>query len=254
MLVSTNDPRLPYFGTVCLDPNVTSDLGDNTPAKQIGQPNGYDNLGPTASTDLSHAPNYPRIPVVPTGDSSTAYQNRYSIVNRQTFARMDAPTFFLTYAETALLEAEAAERGWITGDPGTFYTAGVTAAMGQFDQIASNVASSPAPITGISSGAISAYLTANPYNAGTALNQINTQIWISLFMDEYEAFANWRRSGFPALIPIANYPQNVTGGTIPRRFTYSIGEASTNPVNYEAAVSRLTGGDVMTARMWWDTP
>jgi hypothetical protein len=237
-LVSTSDPRLPYIGTVISDPSVSNDIGDNTPSKQLGQPNGYDNLG--KATDISTAPGYP------------GSQNSYSVVNRQTFSRADAPTFFLTYAETALLEAEAAQRGWSSGNPATLYASGVTAAMGQFDQIAANLGNTPAALPGIQPSAIATYLAANPYNPATALNQINTQYWVATFMDEYEAWSNWRRSGYPVLTPIANYPLNATNGTIPRRFTYSQGEASTNPTNYAAAVAGLANGDKMTSRVWWD--
>jgi hypothetical protein len=60
------------------------------------------------------------------------------------------------------------------------------------------------------------------------LQQINEQYWVAGFMDENECFANWRRSGYPVLTPV-NYPGNVTGGTIPRRFTYPQTEASPIP-------------------------
>jgi hypothetical protein len=175
-------------------------------------------------------------------------------VNRNTFSRYDAPTFFLTYAETSLLEAEAVQRGWITGDPAQFYTNGVTAAMQQFDEIASRVNSTPAPLSAIPAGTIATYLATNPYNPADALNQINTQYWVATFLDEYEAWANWRRSGFPVLTPVANYPGNVTNGTIPRRFTYPTSEPINNATNYQAAVSDLNSGDKMISHVWWDTP
>lgn len=72
-------------------------------------------------------------------------------------------------------------------------------------------------------------------------------------MDEYEAWANWRRGGYPVLTPV-NYFNNVTNGTIPRRFTYPVTEAATNSANYSDAVSRLNNGDKMTSRVWWDKP
>jgi len=105
---------------------------------------------------------------------------------------------------------------------------------------------------GPSQASITAYLTANPYNAADALEQINDQYWVASFMDENESFANWRRSNFPTLTPV-NYPGNVTNGTIPRRFTYPQGEATTNTTNYDAAVSDLSNGDKMTSRVWWDS-
>ncbi len=244
-LKSTSDPRLTYFGTVSSDPNNTDptspvSLGDTTGSIQLGQPNGFDNGG--GATDITAAPGYP------------GNQNSYSIVNRNTFARFDAPTYFLTYAETALLEAEAAVRGWDSGDPAVYYAAGVTAAMQQFGQMATLEGASPATYPAISDPAIAAYLSANPFNLADAYNQINTQYWVATFMDEYEAWINWRRSGFPVLTPVSSYPGNVTGGTIPRRFTYSTSEVSANSENYNAAVAGLSGGDKMTSRVWWDVP
>jgi Starch-binding associating with outer membrane len=227
-LRNTADPRLCYLGTVCADPTNPSDTGDTTTTRQLGQPNGYDPANSGTAYDLVTAGNWP-------GNA-----NNYSVVNRYTFARLDAPTFFLTAGETQLLLAEAAQRGWLTGAPAVYFTAGVTAAMQQLTQQAG---------AGPTADAITMWLAANPYN-GT-LDQINTQYWIAGFMDENECFANWRRSGYPSLIPV-NYPGNVTNSAIPRRFTYPQTEASTNTANYNAAVSRLSGGDKMTSRVWWD--
>ncbi len=229
-LRNTADPRLCFLGTVCSDPTNPGDTGDTTTTRQLGQPNGYDPANSGTAYDLVKAGNWP-------GNA-----NNYSVVNRYTFARLDAPTFFLTAGETQLLLAEAAQRGWVNGDPAVYFTAGVSAAMQQLTQQAG---------AGPSADAITAWLSAHPYD-GT-LDQINTQYWIAGFMDENECFANWRRSGYPSLIPVS-YPGNVTGGAIPRRFTYPQTEASTNSANYNAAVSRLTGGDKMSSRVWWDVP
>lgn len=227
-LRSTADPRLCYLGTVCTDPTNPGDMGDTTTTLQLGQPNGYDPASSGTAYDLVNAANW------------TGNTNSYSVVNRYTYARLDAPSFFLTAGETQLLLAEAAQRSWIGGDPADYFTAGVTQAMQQLTQQTG---------AGPSANAITAWLGAHPYD-GT-LEQINTQYWIAGFMDENECFANWRRSGYPSLTPV-NYPGNVTNGTIPRRFTYPQTEASTNTANYNAAVSLLPGGDKMSSRMWWD--
>jgi len=229
-LHNTGDPRLPYLATVCANPNQSADKGDTTFNRQMGQPNGYDPPRSGTHYDLIKAPGWP-------GD-----QNSYSIVNRYTFARLDAPTFFLTCAETQLLLAEAAWRGWISDDPATHYNIGVMTAMQQLKAQAS---------AGPADSLITTWLTAHPYDPANALQQINDQYWVTGFMDENECFANWRRCGYPTLTPV-NYPSNITGGTIPRRFTYPQSEASANTVNYNAAVSRLSNGDRMTSRVWWD--
>jgi hypothetical protein len=229
-LRSTNDPRLSYLGTVISDTTVPqpSEMGDTTAAHQLGQPNGYDVNG--SATDISTAANYP------------GSQKLYSYVNRYTFGRSNAPTFFLTYAETELLLAEAAQRGWISGSAATHYTNGVTGAMEMLGLQAG---------AGPSTAQVSAYVAANPLVAGSELQMINNQYWVASFMDETESWANWRRSGFPVLTPV-NYVGNATSGTIPRRYTYSTVEAATNGTNYAAAVSGLSNGDKMTSRMWWD--
>ncbi|MBT8305972.1 MAG: SusD/RagB family nutrient-binding outer membrane lipoprotein, partial [Maribacter sp.] len=141
--------------------------------------------------------------------------------------------------------AEAAERwGLAGGDPEPHYNAGVRAAMKMLELYG--------PAGAIADADIDAYLLANPFDAGNALEQINTQYWAATFLNEYEAFANWRRTGYPALVPVV-YPGNVTNGTIPRRLTYSVSEQSNNPENYAAALS-AQGPDELTTRVWWDVP
>ena len=231
-LKSTNDPRLSFEATILTDPTIVSQFGDTAAADQIGMPNGYDLSG--GPLDVSHAP----------GFNAALGQYTFSYVNRYTFARTDAPTFYLTYGETELLLAEAAERGWISDDPATHYNNGVTGSILQLNQAGASLTTAQA----------AAFVAANPYNAGDALNQINSQIWVTTFLDGYEAWANWRRSGFPVLVPVANYPGNVTGGTIPRRLTYPTTEAGVNAANYDAAVADLDQGDKLTSHVWWDKP
>lgn len=229
-LKNTGDPRLSYLATLCADPADPAGKGDTSFKAQLGQPNGYDGPHSGTSYDLANAPGWP------------GNQNGYSVVNRYTFARLNAPTFFLTWGETMLLLAEAAQRGWIEGAPAQYYTSGVTGAM---QQLAVQAGAGP------SNTALSVYLAANPYNPTEPLKQINIQYWVAVFMDENESFANWRRTGYPVLIPV-KYPGNVTNGTIPRRYTYPLSEAAANTTNYNTAVSRLQNGDRMTSRVWWD--
>jgi hypothetical protein len=229
-LVNNNDPRLAYIATAVADPRVTTDLGNSDPAIQIGQPNGYDRRGGT--TDISKAPNWP------------GNVNKYSVVNRTTFSRNDAPSFLLTYAETQLLLAEAAFRGWVSdASAETHYRNGVVGAMTQLTQ----TGASP----GISETVANAYVDAHPFDNTNALEQINTQYWVATFSDEIETWSNWRRSGFPILTPVV-YFGNATNGTIPRRFTYPTNEPAVNQENYSIATARLSNGDTMTSRVWWD--
>ena len=84
------------------------------------------------------------------------------------------------------------------------------------------------------------------YDAANALEQIATQRWVHLFMHGYEAWNEWRRTGFPVLTE--------PGGTaIPRRQGYPTEEQFLNKSNYNEAVNRQFGGtDDLYGRIWWD--
>jgi hypothetical protein len=83
-----------------------------------------------------------------------------------------------------------------------------------------------------------------------ALNEINTQYWVASFLNGPEAFANFRRSGFPLLTPNPYPGKEITGDFI-RRLTYPDSEGAVNPTNKQDAISRQ-GPDNLETRVWWD--
>lgn len=147
------------------------------------------------------------------------------------------PTAIMTYSEVLLLEAEAAERGWIAADPAALYEAGIRANMAQW-----NAANSP------TQAEIDAYLAQAvvQYDAGRGRDQIQLQQWIGLYMNGSEAWSHVRRTGVPDL---AAGP-DLTLSRIPVRFTYPDLEQSLNLNNYQTAVSRQ-GADALTTPVWW---
>jgi hypothetical protein len=103
----------------------------------------------------------------------------------------------------------------------------------------------------ITETAINQYITDHPFVPGaTELEQINTQYWAASFLNGPEAFANFRRSGFPALTPNP-YPDKTIGGNFITRLTYPDTEFSSNTVNIQKALERQ-GKDNMDTRIWWD--
>jgi hypothetical protein len=245
-LQTTADPRLGVVAEVPL-PGATDNArqnlaGDNTPAKQLGMPNGYDQ-GPS-TTNIANAPGYPG----PSGTGSNlAPLGNYSRPRLSVYFKRNGPEFVLTYAETELLLAEAANRGWSVGaNAATHYANGLRGAMQSLSQLDATTGT-------ISDAVITAYVAANPLSATSPLQQINEQYWVETCttFNFLEAWFNWRRSGYPVLTPV-KYPNNVTSATIPRRMPYPNTEPATNPTNYAAAVSNLSGGDVLTSRVWWD--
>ena len=258
MLKNSNDPRLAMIGTVCEDPTISVQegsnfqYGDSNPAIQQGLPDGVSDSESSPWYIGRFYPEY--VENLPAGTQfSEYYRSHYSTINRYTYSDPTAPTFVCTYAQTQLLLAEAAVRGWVSGSAQSYYENGVRAAMQQFSQFPNATALCNTYLT---QEAIDQYLTENPFDAANALEQINTQYYINCFCDEYETFANWRRSGYPELTP-TYFPEQPLGtsdtdGTIPRRFRYPSKESQDNAENYNAAVSRMAGGDHFDSRVWWD--
>lgn len=221
----THDPRLNVIAIVWV-PNGTSFVADTATALQKGMPNAAFNSFP-------------------------ADFNSYSEPNPNTILKYSAPLLVFTPAEVNLLLAEAAARGWYSGATAeALYNKAVTSAMKQWSLFGS------AGI--IADSRIASYLAQNPYNAAGSLEeqiaQLQTQKWVSLvFEDEYEIFSSWRRTGYPALTP-TNYPGNLTGGQIPRRFVIPDSEGIYNATHFIEARDRQDGTNALSSQVWWDKP
>lgn len=235
-LKTTSDPRMKYISAKYTDPNqVLALTPDTTASKQFGFPVGYDQTSVLKVTGYR-------------GTAGTG-QN-YSQLNYSVFGSATAPVFYVTNAQTKLLLAEAAQRGWLAGlsnalSAKEYYEAGVVASMDEYS-LYPNVAN-PAVSTALKT----AYL-AHPkikYDDSKALELINTQYWIASLGNGAESFANFRRSGFPTLAP-NKYNNNLQGG-FTRRFAYPNEESSRNSDSYQKAVSRM-GTDNLTTRVFWD--
>jgi hypothetical protein len=159
-------------------------------------------------------------------------------------AKTTAPNFIVTAAQNHLLLAEARFRGWIS--PTTtaleFYSLGIKAHM---DQMASFDAG-----CAVSSTDRDTYATAREaVFTGNELAHINYEYWIASFFNGPEGFANFRRSGFPALT--ANpYPGSEVAGGFINRLTYPNSELSVNSTNVQAAIADQ-GADNLATKVWW---
>lgn len=226
-LQETNDPRL---GAIAVRyPNASSSSGqtnadaDRRPEWQVGIPMGYDN---TNIDPIAHAAGLPSF-------------YAYSQIDRTRMMAPLAPSFLVTYAQTQLLLAEAAYRGWISGDVSTYYENGIRAHMQQISTSYTN--------TTIEPGAIDQYIQAHPLEPGRELEQINTQYWIASFLIPDEAWANFRRSCYPELAPNPRQDDLGPSESFMRRFGYPDAERNVNP-NIDSGVTP----DRIDTRVWWD--
>lgn len=172
------------------------------------------------------------------------------------FTSATAPGMLMSYAELQFILAEAAQRGFLTGAKTAqeYYTAGVKGSYYQFaDYIVIQnkiIAALGIDPTWYIDDFLNDYLaTYGAWNPANALKQIATEKWLAMFDQGLQAAFEWRRTGFPVLVP-AVAGQN--GGKIPVRAYYPSDESGRNPTNLAAAIARQ-GVDDLNTRVWWDT-
>ena len=148
------------------------------------------------------------------------------------------PHVLLDYSNVKFMLAEAAERG-IAGftNPASHYASAITASFDYYEV--------PGAAAYLLQPSV-AYATAT----GTWKQKIGTQKWIALYNQGFNAWTEFRRLDYPALVAPATASANADG-VVPRRFTYPIGEQTLNPASYTAAASAI-GGDKLATKLFWD--
>jgi hypothetical protein len=106
---------------------------------------------------------------------------------------------------------------------------------------------------GLTNAQVDAYFTDNPKvanlstNQTLAHNQIMTQKWIAWVGNGYEAYNDYRRTGFPRLA-LAQNAEGDNPNILPKRFVYPASELSGNANNAPAAGTEPN----TTVPVWWD--
>ncbi|MEN7546274.1 SusD/RagB family nutrient-binding outer membrane lipoprotein [Rapidithrix thailandica] len=240
MLYHKNDPRLTImFGVFQGDAftgsiDVTEEFG-----KYLGHPAGYflwdvPNKNPTDTVIIEDGTKLP-----------LEYVDQLLQARRE-MTRLDAPYVHMTYTEVELLQAEAAHRWQVTGEPAAVH---YEKALRAHEVMLREVYGCPPSLN----GDMDTYLEEYPLTTGQELRQINEQLYINHFLNGQEAFANWRRSGYPELkvAPPTGDMDPELNGRIPRSFEYPNDELTYNGENVRKALDgkRNFWGNTV----WWDT-
>jgi hypothetical protein len=193
----------------------------------------------------------------------------FSSPNTNSAFSQTASQYLMTAAEVWFLKAEAALRGWSgAGDAKTDYETGINTSFQQWGVSGGNYLNDG---TSTEADYKDPFDSTNAYNtkavstitikwdAGaddeTKLERIITQKWLAVYPDGQEAWADFRRTGYPKLFPVA---VNTSGGLIDtktqiRRLAYPQIEYQTNGAAITSAVQNLLGGpDNGGTRLWWD--
>ncbi|GAA0525061.1 SusD/RagB family nutrient-binding outer membrane lipoprotein [Chitinophaga japonensis] len=148
----------------------------------------------------------------------------------------------MNYAEVQFILAEAALKGWISGDAGAYYTNGalnsITLWLPQWD----------VPIEDFL--AASDIQWVESMTPEEKMERIHLQKYYALFLTDMQQWFEYRRTGHPIL---PKGPGLRNNGVMPARMTYPVYVQSTNPTNYKAAVA-AQGPDVISTEVWWQKP
>lgn len=202
-------------------------------------------------------------------------------VNYQPFSELNVtnstPLPWMRASEVYFLKAEGAIRGWnMGGNAKDLYESGIKAGFEEAgvaipatyldDDAAVPVKYvDPAPgglstdldyastgaVTGVTKWTIKWDEAAN---FQTKLHRIIMQKWIALYLNGPEGWAEYRRTGFPRILPVILNRSSGTVNTLfqARRLPYPQAQYNQNPLQLSKGVLLLGGPDNGGTRLWWD--
>ena len=197
---------------------------------------------------------------IPSGESIKQYSNA-KVESKDKLMWMNA-------AEVAFLRAEGALRGWnMNGTAKQLYEEGIRLSFEQHgvkgaNEYLNNSENTPAlykdPVSPVFSFAGNPATITIKWKDNAEfeenLERIITQKWIANFPLGVEAWAEYRRTGYPHLMPTL---KNNSGGIVSsfrgaRRLAYPQRERTDNTAHYKDAVANFLGGlDNMATDLWW---
>lgn len=180
--------------------------------------------------------------------------------------RNTTPVVWMTAAESYFLRAEGALRGWnMGGTAQEFYEQGVRVSFeensaGSADAYLADATSTPGAFVdnvGSDNYTFTSQVTpAWDENADFEgkLERIITQKWIAMYPDGPEGWSEYRRTGYPELIPVV---KNASNGSIDtelqvRRLPYTRDEKLNNAEGVASGIAALGELDNGGTKLWWD--
>lgn len=170
------------------------------------------------------------------------------------------PMIIFNYSEVCFLKAEAALFGYSgAGDAKSNYESGIKASFAEARSVVDASYYSTKDDNSYISGGDVAWGTSTEDN----FRRIITQKWIGIYPNSIEAWAEFRRTGYPiydgthqGLRPIeVNNSSSIPQGQFVKRFRYLDDEIKLNPNASDASLNSNQNSDPtsMNVRVWWDT-
>ncbi len=174
-------------------------------------------------------------------DTEEVNDTEYSYASGYQVLKQDYTEVFMEYAEVAFIKSE--HMGWDQGE----YENGIRASMERWEVDATD---------------INKYISSVPE---ADEQNVMTQKYIALYMQPYEAWAEYRRTGYPNTLLLPNQSSTLPDGTaytfdplvdyltdLPTRLPYPTDLQNLNPDNWRTAVDAIGGEDRMDVKLTWD--
>ncbi len=143
----------------------------------------------------------------------------------------------MNYAELQFILAEASLKGYITSPAKGHYDEGVKNAITFWDVIVPDDYLLKQEIA-----------WDDTETEDGKMDRIFKQKFFTLYFTDFQAWNEYRRTGFPTLI---KGPGLRNGGKMPSRLNYPINIGTLNRKSYEEAVAAM-GGDDINTKVWWN--
>lgn len=190
------------------------------------------------------------------------YKGKIVMFNPKLY-KMNSPITIISASRMLLVSAEAAVRGWISGDAAKLYNQAVAASfeekgceaeIGEYESKDAELWKSLMADYGFVKNVEDYLAQPDVALSGTEkekIQKIAMQRWLNGFLEDgIEAWSDWRRLNVPVLHPGEAAQGAVTH--VPYRRYYYLIDYETNKANYDAAIS-AQGPDNFDTRVWWDT-
>lgn len=169
---------------------------------------------------------------IPGGDTDDSSEELYSRVG-SAYASISSPVMLISAAEVNFIKAEVYKRASNDAAAKTAYEAAITQ-----DILALGLPASEA----------TTYLANADVAYNSTLSRIMEQKWITMFQSPYEAWVDWRRTGYPSL----DLASNNRTPSIPRRLPYPDIEININGANLTAGPGIPQPYVTLLTSVWWD--
>lgn len=170
---------------------------------------------------------------------------------------------FLTYAEYCFIRADLIARNFVSGNAKEWYEKGVTASIEYYNKRA--MAARVEDYTPVTTAEIMDYLSEPgvAFDPAKATEQIAVQAYLDFYRQPSEAWAWWKRTGFPnatSVLPWSTLRSNGTVLMLPRRASITVlPSTNLNFQNQQEALEQMAqdpgfgnGPNDAFGRVWWD--